>query len=1314
MACRNSEHVIGVTAPNGEPSLLYASLLQAHKGDQKKSLKAYLVTETEEFKKWFGDSKVVDKNGEPLILWHGANQIGPQNGEQKFKDNVLFATDSYDYARGGNASESHMTPVFMRASNILDTDNRFIKGSMMENIEELGTEHHPDYVNPLFTRSLGHWDGMKGKDFGENGSNSYVTFDRRDMKSVFNSGLFSDSDNLFDNLDETEELAAEILGEETSEHVADSRMNELQDLIEKQRLALERRLRTLEESLSKEKGLSKLDRINRGNSLEELSQLISKLRDLDTKTAFVELIKYSKREIGKLNEFLEDKFDPANSIHDVMLIQIRNQMEAFGGLRVPEFAKKNTKLITAINEINSLYNQINMTLPEKLESFMHAMIKAESGDSLTDEDITKYLKEGEDIDYLSSQFIDTGSSTDKILAVVDKIRKRKMEQIAEANRDFKSKVMAEGRKLIAAGVEGFDWMLVKDSAGKFTGKFVERIGSKYKDAVKALKATVKDVDGQPIQYIKKKAHEMSAAEKKHNLELSEKKKHLSDFLRPEKDEVDQYGNKTGKVTDGNNRRYSQEFKDQRKKFEYRVKTDEGWYEWKMRPGVDAEAYDKYLKTFYTPEKEIWVMVKEENEDGEWEPTGEVEPKMMRFVRSEYVEVTEKWNEAAYDSIMGDNSAAGKAKRDFFEFYSKEFNNLMDRIPIDVARSMQGNVFRIRNEVARKASGNGLGFFRSFIKTVKETVKSLVTPDIITSGRRLDENGHAEKDLGLFYVGDLYDQAKIDKYKQRLEDLRGTTIAEEIAEVKKLMKAIKIEEGKAKVEDIEVDLVHSLIHGGQMVEHYDQMKSIESTMLIAQEVLRNKKYIKMDSKGHPILDPNGNPEYKHGSDVRVVKRMEAYLRMVYYKNSETNNNAIGQIALKFKDYVSMRFQGLNPFSGINNVVTAEMNQKIEARGRQFYTDEQYSRAGSIMIDHLKKDAWLSDRIKAHDKYEDRRPSNKFDAIVEYFNFLQQGTEKSNALKGTRSAAEYAKSMDWLFIQIELGEYQAQTRSAIAKMLNTKVTLQDGTETNVWDAYEFDEATRELKLPAGADFSKNDKYKLTNEIKSMSKFIHGNYDPEDKVPIQEHWLGELAFQFKKWMPNSIRNRFGGQYYDEGLGMEVEGRYRVIKRFLEGLQVFGLDKYKDVYNSMTELEKQNMQKNIAELQYFATALALYMLFHLLAGQVPPDDEYLLACVNFLKKQSDRTRGEITFWSPTQIYSSVKNPIAGLRVIEQVGSFVGTLAGIPFNYATGQGEDNFYDRGVNKGELKLYKKTKDLFPILGLGSQFEQLYVSGNFFIK
>jgi len=66
-------------APNGADSKLFLSLIDNYNGDREKALKAKAKVYTSEFTKWFGDwtkedktdvSKIVDENGEPLIVYH--------------------------------------------------------------------------------------------------------------------------------------------------------------------------------------------------------------------------------------------------------------------------------------------------------------------------------------------------------------------------------------------------------------------------------------------------------------------------------------------------------------------------------------------------------------------------------------------------------------------------------------------------------------------------------------------------------------------------------------------------------------------------------------------------------------------------------------------------------------------------------------------------------------------------------------------------------------------------------------------------------------------------------------------------------------------------------------------------------------------------------------------------------------------------------------------------------------------------------------------------------------------------------------------
>jgi len=58
-------------APNGEPSKLFSDLLEHYNGDRVAAIQAKARTFSESFRNWFGESKVVDENGEPLIVYSG-------------------------------------------------------------------------------------------------------------------------------------------------------------------------------------------------------------------------------------------------------------------------------------------------------------------------------------------------------------------------------------------------------------------------------------------------------------------------------------------------------------------------------------------------------------------------------------------------------------------------------------------------------------------------------------------------------------------------------------------------------------------------------------------------------------------------------------------------------------------------------------------------------------------------------------------------------------------------------------------------------------------------------------------------------------------------------------------------------------------------------------------------------------------------------------------------------------------------------------------------------------------------------------------
>jgi len=96
-----------VLAPNGNVSKLYKDIEQLEEVTTKQQAEQlYKQTRSKEFKDWFGDSKVVDENGEPLIVYHGSpfkfNYFKKENiGKNTLKEiEGFYFSFSKEYSKG--------------------------------------------------------------------------------------------------------------------------------------------------------------------------------------------------------------------------------------------------------------------------------------------------------------------------------------------------------------------------------------------------------------------------------------------------------------------------------------------------------------------------------------------------------------------------------------------------------------------------------------------------------------------------------------------------------------------------------------------------------------------------------------------------------------------------------------------------------------------------------------------------------------------------------------------------------------------------------------------------------------------------------------------------------------------------------------------------------------------------------------------------------------------------------------------------------------------------------------------------------------
>jgi len=204
MACsiiRNSKNeIVRVNAPNGKESKLFNSILKIQP-DKEKALRAWGKVYTPMFKLWFGDwekgrgSKVVDENGEPLLVYHGT-----MFEFDKFGGSTNYFTDNLQYSKDVKRSFSSKVtmPVFLNIRNMYKIpSNRRLYDAPEEVHYRPGSEYFAPRVARDELQEQG-YDGIVGKDAGQEEGYTYVTYDRNQIKSAFNKGTFLKfTDNIY-------------------------------------------------------------------------------------------------------------------------------------------------------------------------------------------------------------------------------------------------------------------------------------------------------------------------------------------------------------------------------------------------------------------------------------------------------------------------------------------------------------------------------------------------------------------------------------------------------------------------------------------------------------------------------------------------------------------------------------------------------------------------------------------------------------------------------------------------------------------------------------------------------------------------------------------------------------------------------------------------------------------------------------------------------------------------------------------------------------------------------------------------------------
>lgn len=1066
-------------------------------------------------------------------------------------------------------------------------------------------------------------------------------------------------------------------------------------------------------------------RVDKNLMIDKITELMvmmgSELKNDTPSLAYGSFLRFATAE---LKSYLADitnvqsKNDPD---YVSLLLEVDKYVESYRGMiNIKNVGSKEQQAM--LMDLIGLLDDTKEAIDLNLESYVRSVIKNNTSRNLTQAELDGIMKEVYDIKTEDYYLGDLATSTDTLLAIANKIYKAAINKAQDQQEATASRILLLGAKLLQAfGINKpdskfFDFMKTFNKAGEFTGRYVTRVGQQYWEMYYNIKNTLREKSGEKKQYIPiLDITSASQADLDFNIKLHNDKKTERDFLNTE------ILGPNG-AEDGKYHKYSDAFKTIRARYQSLVSYEKAdgtlFYKWEKKEGITDEQYELFRLKYYN-KSDYWGP--EYENDGTFK--GRVSLKTGWFVKQDFSEIRDvaydgtDLRDSKYVKLMNPQTLVEKAQSEFYKGWVEEYEAQLEKLAPEVAAQMRGKVGRIRGKLMDMMKAKG----SSFTKVMSKGMRDFFSSEVYTDQRLVNELGQIDKGLPVMYVGKLQNEGRVEYLNKELDQLKhkkatGKISQKEYLEQKKKIKEyLKIEEGRVKAGQIEGDLVQNLIAFSSMAENFEVMSNIEDDLLAISNIMEQRTYYETDSIGQKLIakgskmnkTDEGTPVIKKSKEVLATKRLKKWFEMVYYNNQEFNRSTVAMVAKRLQNFTSLKGIGLNIFGGINNYVMARINNSIETAGALYYDRPAANRAvNKYNTDYLP--GVFAGLGKAKDSYYAKNePNSKYEALVEYFRIVKKYQADSGKID----------AMSWAYIFQEGGEYNAQSKTGIAILMSRTMTNKStGESLSVYDAFEFNPNTGQLKLKDGFELPDKERYDITNYILEVNKQIHGNYAFEDRMVIQEKWLGQLAAQFHKWVYPAYKVRFKERYIDENLGT-VEGRYVTIMNFVKYVKESEggfIEKLRTGWQNMDAIQVKNMYKNIAELAFFAASFAMYGIFRALAEGVDKDDETLKRWVNFMAYQQSRQMNEITTLMPIvgieEQFMLAKSPIAILTTLKEFGQAVKSTLVLPFPPY----EKNYYERGVHKDDLKAWKEWKDIIPALSLLNKWDSYDNVKTFYIK
>lgn len=512
-------------------------------------------------------------------------------------------------------------------------------------------------------------------------------------------------------------------------------------------------------------------------------------------------------------------------------------------------------------------------------------------------------------------------------------------------------------------------------------------------------------------------------------------------------------------------------------------------------------------------------------------------------------------------------------------------------------------------------------------------------------------------------------------------------------------------------DLSTDCTSTMIAYAAMANDYAAMNDVIDALETGRTILSERRVAQ--TRGGKIMREvlNKVPSNltKKGDIANFMNRLNDFMLMQVYGEQMKDEGTVlgvdvGKAVNMLNKLQSYGTTALSVLTGTANLAQNIVLSNIESISGQFFSKSELAKADweytKLLPQYLSE---IGNRIQ----------TSKMALFAEKFNVLQDYKQHVRGVDWDRKTwfSRFFKE-DTLWFTTSAGDHYTQMRTGLALAMRLKLQDKDGKPISLYDALEvkyLDEAHPEyganLVIKEGVTDQDgkvvDNKYftSVTKKIRGINNKLYGIYNQEDKNAMQSRAVGRLLMMYRNWMRPLWLKRYGVERYNYDTGTFEEGYYRPLWRFMKNLandlRKGEFDLVKEWHN-FTSIEKSQRYRAIAEI---ATFLSLLGIIETLKG-TPDDDEKDDWLTEYITYSIIRLKADLgsLMPGPTMLDEGLRlfdNPFAAVRVLKNTRQLLNLFD--PDVWTTE------IDQGIYKGYTKAGKIMLQPLPFI---RQFQNLF--------